>query len=66
LFNETHPSICVNYVTKVGGPGQYTPLLNAPKAHFGAPDVAEIEFDVLPEFETRYYVQGLISGALKG
>ncbi len=59
LFNETHPSICVDYVTKVGGSGEYIPLLNALKAHSGAPDVAEIEFDVLPEFETLHYTVDL-------
>lgn len=55
VFNQTHPSICVDYVTKVGGSGEYIPLLNALKAHSGAPDVAEIEFDVLPEFEALHY-----------
>jgi multiple sugar transport system substrate-binding protein len=59
LFNQTHPSICVDYVTKVGGSGEYIPLLNALKAHSGAPDVAEIEFDVLPEFETLHYTVNL-------
>ena len=55
-FNQTHPNICVDYVTKVGGSGEYIPLLNALKAHSGAPDVAEIEFDVLPSFEVLHYV----------
>jgi multiple sugar transport system substrate-binding protein len=58
-FNQTHPSICVDFVTKVGGSGEYVPLLNALKANSGAPDVAEIEFDVLPEFETLHYVDDL-------
>ena len=59
VFNQTHPSICVDFVTKVGGSGEYVPLLNALKANSGAPDVAEIEFDVLPEFETLHYVDDL-------
>jgi multiple sugar transport system substrate-binding protein len=58
-FNQTHPSICVDFVTKVGGSGEYIPLLNALKANSGAPDVAEIEFDVLPEFETLHYTVDL-------
>lgn len=59
LFNQTHPNICVDYVTKVGGSGEYIPLLNALKAHSGAPDVAEIEFDVLPSFEVLHYTVDL-------
>ncbi len=59
VFNQTHPNICVNFVTKVGGSGEYIPLLNALKAHSGAPDVAEIEFDVLPSFEVLHYVTNL-------
>jgi multiple sugar transport system substrate-binding protein len=59
VFNQTHPSICVDYVTKVGGSGEYIPLLNALKAHSGAPDVAEIEFDVLPSFEVLHDVVDL-------
>ncbi|HMK97845.1 MAG TPA: ABC transporter substrate-binding protein [Acidimicrobiales bacterium] len=59
LFNQTHPSICVDFVTKVGGSGEYVPLLNALKANSGAPDVAEIEFDVLPEFEVLHYTVDL-------
>ena len=55
VFNQTHPNICVDYVTKVGGSGEYIPLLNALKANSGAPDVAEIEFDVLPSFEVLHY-----------
>jgi len=59
VFNQTHPKICVDYVTKVGGSGEYIPLLNALKANSGAPDVAEIEFDVLPEFEALHYTVDL-------
>jgi hypothetical protein len=33
VFNQTHPNICVDFVTKVGGSGEYIPLLNALKAH---------------------------------
>jgi multiple sugar transport system substrate-binding protein len=60
VFNQTHPNICVDFVTKVGGSGEYIPLLNALKAHSGAPDVAEIEFDVLPSFEVLHYVTNLV------
>lgn len=60
VFNQTHPNICVDFVTKVGGSGEYIPLLNALKAHSGAPDVAEIEFDVLPSFEVLHYTTNLV------
>ena len=60
VFNQTHPNICVDYVTKAGGSGEYIPLLNALKAHSGAPDVAEIEFDVLPSFEVLHYTTNLV------
>ena len=60
VFNQTHPNICVDYVTKAGGSGEYIPLLNALKAHSGAPDVAEIEFDVLPSFEVLHDVTNLV------
>jgi multiple sugar transport system substrate-binding protein len=60
VFNQTHPNICVDYVTKAGGSGEYIPLLNALKARSGAPDVAEIEFDVLPSFEVLHYTTNLV------
>jgi multiple sugar transport system substrate-binding protein len=60
VFNQSHPSICVDYVTKVGGSGEYIPLLNALKANSGAPDVAEIEYDVLPSFEVLHYTANLV------
>jgi multiple sugar transport system substrate-binding protein len=60
VFNQTHPSICVDYVTKVGGSGEYIPLLDALKAKSGAPDVAEIEYDVLPSFEVLHDTVNLV------
>lgn len=51
-FNATHPDIHINLVTTpTGGNGMYTKLLTAIKAG-NPPDLAQVEFNVLPQFET--------------
>ncbi|HUC55778.1 MAG TPA: hypothetical protein VMA95_00145 [Streptosporangiaceae bacterium] len=58
-FNATHPSICVTLEDPGAGSGEYVPLDNALKAGTGAPDVAEIEFDLLPSYEIQHYLVNL-------
>jgi multiple sugar transport system substrate-binding protein len=59
-FNATHPSICVTLEDPGAGEDEYTPLNNALKAGTGAPDVAELEFDVLPGYELQHYLVNLV------
>src|SRR5579859_3565822 len=51
LFNQTHPNIHVNLVNVGAGPLEYNKLYTAIKAN-NTPDVAEVEFQLLPTFET--------------
>ena len=51
LFNQSHPDIHVNYVNVGAGPLEYNKLFTAIKAN-NAPDVAEVEYQLLPTFET--------------
>jgi len=51
LFNKSHPDIHVNWVNVGAGPLEYNKLFTAIKAN-NAPDVAEIEYQLLPTFET--------------
>jgi len=51
LFNKSHPDIHVNYVNVGAGPLEYNKLFTAIKAN-NAPDVAEVEYQLLPTFET--------------
>lgn len=50
-FNKTHPNICVTQQNPGAGLPTYRALTNTLKAGSGAPDVAEVEFNVLPSFE---------------
>jgi multiple sugar transport system substrate-binding protein len=50
-FNKTHPAIHVNVVNVGGGPNEYNKLYTAIKAN-NEPDLAQIEFQLLPTFET--------------
>ncbi len=51
LFNQSHPNIHVT-VTNVGsGPVEYDKLFTAIKAN-NTPDVSEVEYQLLPTFET--------------
>jgi multiple sugar transport system substrate-binding protein len=59
-FNATHPSICVTLEDPGAGENEYTPLNNALKAGTGAPDVAELEFDVLPGYEIQHQLVNLV------
>jgi len=59
-FNATHPSICVTLEDPGAGTGEYVPLDNALKAGTGAPDVAEVEFDLLPSYEIQKYLVNLV------
>jgi multiple sugar transport system substrate-binding protein len=52
-FNRTHPSICVTQENPGAGLPTYQALANTLKAGSGAPDVAEVEFAVLPSFEVQ-------------
>jgi multiple sugar transport system substrate-binding protein len=51
LFNQSHPNIHVNVVNVGAGPLEYNKLYTAIKAN-NTPDVSEIEFQLLPTFET--------------
>ncbi len=51
LFNQSHPNIHVNVVNVGAGPLEYNKLYTAIKAH-NPPDVSEVEFQLLPTFET--------------
>jgi multiple sugar transport system substrate-binding protein len=51
LFQQTHPNIKVKLQNVGSGSGEYTKLTNALKAGSGAPDVVQIEYAFLPEFE---------------
>jgi len=59
-FNSTHPNICVTLQDPGAGSGEYVPLDNALKAGTGAPDVAEVEFDLLPSYEIQHYLVNLV------
>lgn len=49
-FEKSHPGIKVTYKDVGAGSGEYTKLLTVLKAGSGAPDVVQIEYDILPEF----------------
>jgi multiple sugar transport system substrate-binding protein len=51
LFNQTHPNIHVNWVNVGAGTAEYNKLYTAIKAN-NEPDLAEVEFQLLPTFET--------------
>jgi multiple sugar transport system substrate-binding protein len=49
-FEKEYPNVKVNYVNAGTGNDHYTKLQNAIKAGSGAPDVAQIEYQTLPQF----------------
>jgi multiple sugar transport system substrate-binding protein len=49
-FEKEFPNVKVNYVNAGTNNDQYTKLQNAVKAGSGAPDVAQIEYQALPQF----------------
>jgi multiple sugar transport system substrate-binding protein len=59
-YNQTHPGVCVTLQDPGAGTGEYNPLNNALKAGSGAPDVAEVEFDLLPSYEIQHYLVNLV------
>jgi multiple sugar transport system substrate-binding protein len=52
-FNESHPDIKVNYVNAGGGADHYAKLKVALEAQADIPDVAQMEFQLLPSFIVR-------------
>jgi multiple sugar transport system substrate-binding protein len=50
-FNQSHPGICVQLENVGAGEPEYNKLLLGIRTHTGLPDVALIEYSVLPEFE---------------
>lgn len=59
-FNASHPKICVQLSDLGAGAPEYVKLTQALKAGTGAPDVAEVEYDVLPSFEITHNVLNLV------
>ncbi|HEY4388927.1 MAG TPA: extracellular solute-binding protein, partial [Ktedonobacteraceae bacterium] len=51
LFNQTHPNIHVTLQNVGSGPVEYNKLYTAIKAN-NTPDLAQVEFQLLPTFET--------------
>jgi multiple sugar transport system substrate-binding protein len=51
LFNKSHPNIHVNVANVGAGPDEYNKLYTAIKAN-NTPDLAQVEFQLLPTFET--------------
>jgi len=49
-FEKTYPNVTVNVVNVGSGAAHYTKLENAIKAGTGAPDLATVEYSVLPQF----------------
>jgi multiple sugar transport system substrate-binding protein len=49
-FEKKYPNITVNIVNVGSGAAHYTKLENAVKAGSGAPDLATVEYSVLPQF----------------
>ncbi|KOX24370.1 sugar ABC transporter substrate-binding protein [Saccharothrix sp. NRRL B-16348] len=49
-FQQEFPNVKINYVNAGTGNDHYTKLQNAIKAGSGAPDVAQIEYQALPQF----------------
>lgn len=51
LWNQTHPNIHVQYSNVGSGPVEYDKLFTGIKAN-NEPDIAQVEFQVMPTFET--------------
>ncbi|HLI70540.1 MAG TPA: sugar ABC transporter substrate-binding protein [Ktedonobacteraceae bacterium] len=51
LFEKSHPNIKVKLDNVGSGPTEYTKLTTALKAGSGAPDVVQIEYSYLPQYE---------------
>jgi multiple sugar transport system substrate-binding protein len=59
-FNATHPDICVTLENDGATNGEYTKIQDAEKAGSGAPDIAEMEYFVLPSFEITKSLANLV------
>jgi len=59
-FNATHPDICVTLENDGATNVEYTKIQDAEKAGSGAPDVAEMEYFVLPSFEITKTLANLV------
>ena len=51
LFEQSHPNITINVVNAGQGAADYQKLRTAFKAGSGAPDLAQVEYQMLPSFE---------------
>ena len=51
LYESTHPGVRINVVNVGQGPGEYQKLRTAFKAGAGGPDLAQVEYQLLPSFE---------------
>jgi multiple sugar transport system substrate-binding protein len=59
-FNATHPGICVVLENDGATNVEYTKIQDAEKAGSGAPDIAEMEYFVLPSFEITKTLTNLV------
>ena len=59
-FNKSHPDICVQFEDNGANNTEYTKLQSAVKAGVGVPDVAEIEYIVVPSFEITHSFLNLV------
>ncbi|MCU1490957.1 MAG: transporter substrate-binding protein [Acidimicrobiaceae bacterium] len=59
-FNKTHSDVCVVLENDGATTAEYTKIQDAEKAGSGAPDVAEIEYFVLPSFEITHTLANLV------
>lgn len=60
LFNATHSNICVTLDDVGAGNAEYVKLASAIKAGVGEPDVAEVEYSELPNFEITHSLLNLV------
>ena len=51
LFEQSHPNIKVKLDNVGSGSAEYTKLTTALKSGSGAPDVAQVEYSYLPQYE---------------
>jgi multiple sugar transport system substrate-binding protein len=59
-FNATHPDVCVTLENDGATNVEYTKVQDAEKAGSGAPDIAEMEYFVLPSFEITKSLTNLV------
>ncbi|HEY7416064.1 MAG TPA: sugar ABC transporter substrate-binding protein [Ktedonobacteraceae bacterium] len=51
LFEKSHPTIKIKLQNVGSGPTEYTKLTTALKSGSGAPDIAQVEYSYLPQYE---------------